>query len=411
MKKLMPSLFASILTGALVALVYFIFSAVVEQLQDFIWFTLFDTAEQKIMAIPLAIAGAIILAVVLRLMAAKGHQDIGHSIAGFAAKTQDISGRWILRALIIGAVSLVAGASLGPEAILLPVSYAIAYLIAKKLHVPQPAQFGLMGSIVLLAAFFNAYAAAIIPLAFISLKNRTSRRKAIAVIVLGLVAITTALGVLRVLHEREGYVYLAPIGSVSITPNLIAIAGVVAAVATLIPLLLDAMVPPMQRVFALMNKHWFVGAIIAGLGIGIFYFLLGPVAYFSGHTGLGELLKDNSELTSLQLIGLALGKFLITAWSLATIYRGGVVFPQLLVGMSIALLLSGGIPDNSWLFTLLVGSFFGIFTGALGSIVVVAAFVGSLFGVASLPLVAAAAIGSLLVKTLFRRQFAAKVTL
>ena len=411
MKKLMHNLFASLLTGASVALVYFVFSAVVDQLQDFIWFTLFDTSENKILAIPVAVCGATVLAITLKAMAAKGHQEIGHNLTGFAAKANQINLNWLMRSLLVGAVSLIAGASLGPEAILLPVSYGIAYIIAKKIGVSQPAQFGFIGIIVLLAAFFNAYAAALFPLAFISFKKSADIKKSIMVIGFGLVAIATGLGVLRLLHDREGYIYLSPIGDVTITPFLIGIAVVVAAVATLIPLLLDALVVPLQRLYDRLNRHWLIGAVVAGLGIGIFYFLLGPIAYFSGHSGLGELLKDNSELTSLQLAGLAIGKLLITAWSLATIYRGGVVFPQLMVGMSIALLLSGGIPDSSWLFTLLVASFFGIFTGALGSVIVAIAFVVSLFGIPSLPLVAAAVVGSLLIKLLFRRQFAAKSAL
>ncbi len=411
MKKLVPTFAAAAITGGIVAGIYFVFSAVVEQLQDFIWFTFFDTEDSKILAIPVAVIGAVILGGVLRVMHANGHQEIGHTIAGYGARASELNARWIVRALVIGITSLVAGASLGPEAILLPVSYAVAYLVAKKLGVEQPKQFGIIGVVVLLASFFNAYAAALVPLAFLSYKKAKDIKKSLIVVVVGLVAIAVGLGVLRLLHEREGYVYISPIGDVTLTPVLIGAAIGISAVATALPLLLDMTITPLRKIFNRLNVNWVVGSVVAGLGVGGMYFLLGPLAYFSGHSEIGDLLQQNSELTSLQLAGLAIGKIVVTAWSVATIYRGGVVFPQLLVGMSVALLLSGGIPDSSWLLTLLVASFYGIFTGALGSLIIAAAFVGSLFGVVAVPLIIAAAIGSVIVKLLFRKQFATKSAL
>lgn len=410
MKQLIRMLSAAGLTGVLVAGIYFVFSAVVEQLQDFIWFTLIDTEENKLLVFPLAITAGVLFGFLLKILGEDTKHEANHSIASYASSASQINSGWVLRVLGIGVASLVAGASLGPEAILLPASYGVAFLLAKKFKLPNPAQFGMLGIIVLLAAFFNGYAAAIILLAFIGYKNTKNFKKSLFLVVLGVFAIFISLATLRLLNEREGYVYIGPIGDVTLTPTLFAAAVIIAAVATSLPLLLDVLTALFRRMFDRVRSHWFIAGALAGLGIGVAYYLLGPIGYFSGRSGLGELLTINSELTSLQLAGLTFGKLIVTAWSLATIYRGGFVFPQLLVGMSMALLLSGGIPDSSWLFTLLYASFFGIFTGALGSMLVAAAFVLTLFGTTALPLLVAAAAGSLLIKTIFKKQFASKAT-
>ena len=411
MKKLLYSLVTASLIGALIASTYFIFHNLVTELQQFIWFDIAKTDENKLMTIPVAIAGALILATTLQLFRSRGHQEIGHAIGDYAAHGNQLSVKWLLQAFAIGLVSLVAGASLGPEAILLPISYGIGYLLAKAFRLDKPEQFGMIGVIALLAAFFNAYAAALLPLAFIAYKKTKDIKKMIIALLMGFVATFASIGALHLLHEREGYIYLDPIGTISVTPYLFIVAIIISAVATCIPLLLDIIVVPMQKFYKIIDKNWVSSAVIAGLGIGIIYMLIGPIGFFSGQTGLGQLLKENSEYTSLQLMGLAAGKLLVTAWSIATIYRGGTIFPQLLVGMSIALLLSGAAPNTEWLATLLIASFFGIFTGALGSIIVSAAFVLSLFGLGALPLLVAAALGSIIIKLLFKNKFAAKSAL
>jgi H+/Cl- antiporter ClcA len=98
----------------------------------------------------------------------------------------------------------------------------------------------------------------------------------------------------------------------------------------------------------------------------------------------------------LQLAGLAAGKLLVTAWSVATLYKGGVIYPLLVVGMSMALLFVGAYPDSTWLGVLLVATFVGAFSGNFKSAVIGAAFVLPLFGMGAITLVAAAVIGSVL---------------
>lgn len=411
MKKLLYSLLAASVIGALIAAIYFVFHNLVYTLQQYVWFDVANTDENKLMIFPVALIGGVILMAVLRLFKTKGHQEIGHAISDYSAHANQLNVRWLIQAFFIGIVSLVAGASLGPEAILLPISYGVGYLLARSLRLDNAEQFGMLGVFALLAAFFNAYAAALLPLTFIAFKKSKNVQKTIMAVLLGFIATFASLGVLRLLHEHEGYVSLGSIGTVSVTPLLFGVAIIMSAIATLIPLLLDVVVSPLKKFFIIIDKNWIISGLVAGLGIAVVYALIGPIGFFSGQMSFSELLKSNSEYTSLQLLGLAVGKLLVTAWSIATIYKGGPIFPQLLVGMSIALLFSGAVPNSEWLVTLLIASFFGIFTGALGSLIVSAAFILSLFGFAAWPLVFAAAIGSFVVKILFKNKFATKAAL
>jgi H+/Cl- antiporter ClcA len=405
MKKLLPALLLSFITGALIAGVYQVFTVFVEEAQHFIWFDIADTETNKLAAIPVAIVGGLALAGALRFVHNKGHQEIGHTIASLL-ETKNIQTVWVARSLAIGAISLVAGASLGPEAILLPVSYGIGYILAKRLGMDQPQTIGLIAVVALLAAFFNSPAAGLLPIGFALAAKRKDAKTFVIVLLLSSVSALASIGLLRVLDQRDGFVTLSPIGDLVMSPLLFVVAMLLAAVATLLPFLLTSVIPKIEKIFDTLPNIWWLQGAIAGLGIGILYFLLGPIGFFSGHEGLNELLQNNSEYTSLQLAGLAIGKLLLTAWSVATIYRGGIVFPQLLIAMSLALLFTGAIPDSSWLLTLLVSTFFGVFVGSLGSLFIAASFVFSLFGIAVWPLMLAAAIGSYAIKYVLKKHFA-----
>lgn len=400
----MRALLAAVFSGGLVAAVYLLFTTTVDNAQEFVWFELGGVDENKIMAIPLALIGGLVMAGTLRFAKMRGHQEIGHTIPAMMG-VSSVTATWLVRTLLIGFISLVAGASLGPEAVLIPVAYGIGFLIGKATKC-DPSAIGLMGIIALLAAFFNSYAAALVPLGFALASKNKDVKTMIAVILTGVLATAASITVLRILREQLGYVSLPSIGSVNFSATMLGAAILIAAITTLLPFLLEVIVKRLKTVFSHVSPSWYWQGLVAGLGVGILYFLLGPVGFFSGSSELPQLLTHNSEYTSLQLGGLAIGKLLVTAWCIATIYRGGLVFPQLVIAMSLALLFSGGIPDNSWLMTLLAASFFGVFTGSLGSLFIAAAFVLPLFGFVVWPVVLAAAVGSFMIKYGMRKRFA-----
>jgi H+/Cl- antiporter ClcA len=252
----------------------------------------------------------------------------------------------------------------------------------------------LIAIISLLASFFNGITVAVLPLAFISYMMFKNKNNTIIILLLGSCASLISVVFLRLIGVKDGYVKIPLESITSINYKMLIVALVVGFIATYMTGLLYKTSKYFKTFFEMLPKKWITQGFVAGLGVGVAYYLLGPMAFFSGHYGLEELIKQNSQYTSFQLAGLAVGKLLVTAWCIATIYRGGLIYPLLLSGMSIALLLTGAYPDNNWLIALLVATFVGAFGGNFKSAIVGAAFVLPLFGIGSLSLVMVAMIGS-----------------
>jgi H+/Cl- antiporter ClcA len=403
MKKIINLFVVNILVGAIVGLVYLVFKTFVEEAQHLLWFELGGVEQNVIMALPLAIAGGFILSWLMHKLNITGHQDTGHGLGNLV--NLNINSSLVARTLAVGAASLVLGASLGPEAVLIPVSFGIGYLVAKKLKIDNPQSIGLIAVIALLACFFNTIFAGLLPLGMAMISKKKDTKTLAIVIISGLLATGAAIGVLRLFSQTEGYIYLGVFDNFEMSWTLVAVSIFAGAISTLIPLILDVLIKPLMKFYDSMKFNWVAGGLVAGLGIGLGYAALGPVAFFSGQSGMGELIQNNSEYTALQLVALAVGKLLLTAWSVATIYRGGLIFPQLLAATSITLLILGTNPDAAWLVALLASSFFGVFVGALGSLFIAAVFVFSVFGTQAWFFVIAAAVGSLIVKQIFKDKF------
>lgn len=401
MKKQIIALLSSLTLGFTIGLLYLGFTAAVDVSQDYIWFDLFDVTNNKVYIIPLAIAGGLLMAGALKLFKQTSKKS-GLSIKDLSS-LKNISPTWVVTSLALGYISLVAGASLGPEAILMPLSFAIGILFAGMYSIEQKKVFGLLAVIAMLAAFFNSWYAGLLPLCLIAINKKIDIKQTLKLILLGLLAVFGSLAALNLLQHKSGYLVLDSFGSISISPKLLLLSFVVSAAVTLLPLFAHKVTFKIQKMFSILPNKWLLQGLIAGAGLATMYYLLGPVAFFSGSSGISELIANNSEYTSLQLAGLAVGKILITAWCLGTIFRGGIVFPLLLSGVSVSLLLSGGIPDINWLVALLISTFFGIFYGAFGSFAIAVTFVLSLFGFAAWPLLLAAAFGSFVVKKLYKK--------
>ncbi|MCU0667439.1 MAG: chloride channel protein [Patescibacteria group bacterium] len=381
------------IVSILVPIIYLLFTNLVHYLQELIWFDIADVNNNKIVVIPLSIIGGLILSWAIMVNKNKLGRELSHDIKELT-KDIKISPKLVVSAFLIGIASLVGGASLGPEAILIPICYGAGFLVAKNFKIEKPEFIGLIAIISLLASFFNGIVAAVLPLAFISYMMSKNKKNTIILLLLGSLAALISVVFLRLIGVKDGYVKIPLESITSINYKMLIVALVVGFIATYMTGLLYKTSKYFKTFFEMLPKKWITQGFVAGLGVGVAYYLLGPMAFFSGHYGLEELIKQNSQYTSFQLAGLAVGKLLVTAWCIATIYRGGLIYPLLLSGMSIALLLTGAYPDNNWLIALLVATFVGAFGGNFKSAIVGAAFVLPLFGIGSLSLVMVAMIGS-----------------
>ncbi len=384
-------LFAVALTGALVGAIYVGFTSVVEYLQHWLWFEIGQVDVIHWHTIPIAIVGAVALSCALKYWPQK--DDVPHTIPALMASS-NITWSWLVLSLIIGGLSLVAGAGLGPEIILLPVSFGVGYLLALALKLPEPSKVGLAGILALLAAFFNAPAAALLPLFFALINKLKTILGIFQGMVVGFLAVMSSIVVLRLLNESEGYVVIDPIPFDLYTPQIFFLTFVLSALATFLPTLFALSVSYTKKLVNNLPSGTLSRGVIAGLVVGVFYAILGPLSFFSGHDALHVLAHDAESLSNGQLLALGIGKFVIAVWSVATIYRGGVIFPQLVTAVSLGLVLIS-FTSVAYLLPLFVAVFVGVFAGAMGSVIIAASFALSVFGFGVWPLLLVAIGGSL----------------
>ena len=120
---------------------------------------------------------------------------------------------------------------------------------------------------------------------------------------------------------------------------------------------------------------WPVSAGAFGAGIGLLYVIGGQTVQFSGSIGSKLLVEQASTFGLWTLLGLLVVKLLVTAWSLATGYRGGLVFPTIYMGIAISFILyhlTGAVDPG-----VMIGAIAGVF-GALTGPVVAFIFIASI---------------------------------
>ena len=83
------------------------------------------------------------------------------------------------------------------------------------------------------------------------------------------------------------------------------------------------------------DNNWLVTANIAGLGLGVLFLIGGPLVQFTGNESVAPLFAQATELGVGGLLLIVLIKIVVIAWSLAMGYRGGLVFPFILVASGV----------------------------------------------------------------------------
>jgi hypothetical protein len=147
------ALAAAVAVGVVNALVFVAFEWIVNDGTDWVWNDLVDSDAVRWRVVPLAIAGSIVLSAVIRLTRQKRIVPASTDpLAGGPAASVPV-------VLLIGAVSLLAGASLGPEASLFAAATGIGAWLAKEKRL-------VLASVgALLVAFFGSLLAVAVPLA------------------------------------------------------------------------------------------------------------------------------------------------------------------------------------------------------------------------------------------------------
>ena len=242
-------------------------------------------------------------------------------------------------------MSLIAGASLGPEAPLADACGGMGTLMADrlKLNEQETRAMGFSGVSGMLAAFITSPFSG----ALLGLESAQGGSSGLAtyfwVLFPSLLAsaVATVVFVLlsgtffETLYKFPAYaprlvdlLYAAPLGLIG------------GAVGLLFMLSLSRL----QRLFQPMKAHVVLRGLLGGLGMGLIGALL-PLTLFSGESETADLITHAAEIGVLMLIVLAIAKLFATSLLLATGWKGGYIFPimfaSVALGLAVSLLLPG----------------------------------------------------------------------
>jgi H+/Cl- antiporter ClcA len=337
----------SLVIGAADGLVFLGFEWVVNHGSDWIWNDLVDSDDVRWRVIPLAIVLSVAFSLLLRAVGeprwVTPHLDPLGAAEDSDEDTPAPKLQGLAVILAIGIASLLAGASLGPEAPLVAFSAGLGAWVASR-AAPGPAGrlLVLASAGALLVAFFGSLVSLLIPLAI--LVQRT-KRLPIAAIVSVVVAGLAAWGMLWLIRGNDHGFGSIPTATVHLRDYLAAF--LLGLIAVGIGVLLRHVVVRLADVTVRIDRAgvWWLAAAAFGLVLGVLYLVGGQTVQFSGSEGSTMLIGRADEYGAWALAGLALVKLLVTGWSLAAGYRGGLVFPSVFAGVAASLCVAAFAPS------------------------------------------------------------------
>ncbi|PVZ08578.1 chloride channel protein [Actinomycetospora cinnamomea] len=239
---------------------------------------------------------------------------------------------WLLRAGVLGIVSLSAGASLGPEAPLLLLAAGVGERVARILRLSR-AEAVTISAAGALSGLFGG------PLGAVALAAEPGgRARTVRLLGPGLVAAVTGLvALLLVLPDGHGLRYdlpELPSGSASALLGILGWSVVAALPGLAVGLAVALATGPLRRLAARALPSPVLRAAVAGLLLGVCGAAV-PLTLFSGEHEVEALVAAGAGAGA--LLGLALLKIVATLSCLAGGWFGGQIFPVVLAGMATGL--------------------------------------------------------------------------
>jgi H+/Cl- antiporter ClcA len=379
--------------GVIDAVVFVVFEAVINDGSNEVWNTLAGTDQTRWLVVPLAIILSICFSFILRLVGQSRYVEPKTDLLAEGIPSESATLASIAVIFLVGAVSLIAGASLGPEASLVAISLAIGSWLAGRSHAGDDAKALVVASMgALLVAFLGSLVPVLIPLVLLRQQKMWTRRRAVLSVVAGIAAYIT-LFVIQ-LGSTDGYGTIPTSTEVGVHDFFTAL--VLGVLAVFVARGFYGLV----RIFAALTKRidtvvpWALSAALFGAGLGIAYLAGGQTIEFSGEAGTKMLLQRAATYSAIALGGIALAKLGATAWSLTSGYRGGVVFPSIFTAVATGLFVSsaaGSLGGPG----VVVGVVAGILTALAGSAFALVLLV-SLLPVKLIGVAAVGAVGAVL---------------
>lgn len=373
----------ALILGVTVGVIFIVFEWLVKDGTDYIWNDLFGSDEKRWLVLPLAIVLGVMFGWLLRLTKQKRLVPVETGFAETGAP-KPVSFYDLVVIFVVGLMSLLAGASLGPEASLVSLCTGLGVWMAGKARLANLAQIMMLAGLgALLVAFFGALLLTVVPIFALKQSKKLTLLNTLPIVIAALGAYLTIYVLKGDVHGWGGI----PAGThFSPKDYLLAFTlGILTALATgSLKGLIKFYTPITRRLYN--RLHWAWAAAAFGGVIGILYLLGGESVQFNGSAGSGILVSRSATYGTLTLLSLAIIKLLVTAWSLAAGYRGGLVFPSVYVGVALSLFvgsLASGLGGAGTMVGAIAGIFASMTTPAVGLIMMISLLPLKMIGLAA----------------------------
>jgi H+/Cl- antiporter ClcA len=327
--------------GVVDAIVFVVFEAAVDDGSNWLWNDFAGTDDARWRVVPLAIVLSIAFSALVRLFGQARYTPPHTDLVSPAGETVGPTSLGAIGVIfVVGVASLLAGASLGPEASLMALSAAVGAWAAGRMNAGSAGQVLVLGSIgALLVAFVGSLVPLVVPVLLLAQQRQLSVRTAAITSTAGIAAYA-GLFVLRG-GTADGYGTI-PAASHNYGIHDFVAAIVLGAVAVIVAHGFKRSVAAFAGVTKRLDERlsWLLSAAVFGAVLGAVYLAGGETIEFSGSNGTVALVERSATYSAAALGGLALAKILATAWSLSSGYRGGVVFPSIYTAVATGLFVS-----------------------------------------------------------------------
>jgi len=326
-----------ILLGLISALITFVFMFLVHQGTSLLWEQAALTLglDPRLFTLLVCSLGGLLVGLLVKFFG--DHSGIFAEVMQEFGKTGRFDYRNAPGIVITAFVSLISGASLGPEAPLADACGGLGTLISDrmKLNEEETRTMGFSGVSAMLAAFITSpFSGALLGLE--SAQGGPGGRKTYFWVLFPSLLASAVATVVFVWLSGTFFesLYVFPDYSPLMVDLFYAVP--LGLIGGMVGLLFMFSLKRLQRLFQPMKAHVVLRGLLGGVGMGIIGALL-PLTLFSGETGTSDLIAHAVEIGVLMLIVLSVAKLLATTLVLATGWKGGYIFPIMFASVALGL--------------------------------------------------------------------------
>jgi chloride channel protein, CIC family len=389
-----------ILLGLISALVTFTFMFLVNQGTKLVW----EQAAQALGITPplftilVCTTGGLLVGLLVKLFG--DHSGIFFELMLEFGKTGRFNYRNAPGIVITAFVSLITGASLGPEAPLADACGGIGTAISDRLKLDEKETrtMGYSGVSGMLASFITEpFSGALLGLE--SAQGGSSGLQTYFWVLFPSLLASAVATVVFVLLSGNFFETLYQFPDYTPRVRDLFYAVPLGLIGGAVGLLFMLSLKRLQQLFQVMKGRVVLRGLIGGLGMGIIGALL-PLTLFSGESQTGELITKAAEIGVVMLIVLGLAKLFATTLLLATGWKGGYIFPILFASVALGLAVSLLFPAISTPVAV-AATMAGVLVAALKAPLFAALFTMVLVQKETAPVIAVAIVASALLAALF----------